>query len=29
VGAQEVAIYNCDLVWRSSRKPQLIPTRSP
>jgi len=29
VGAQEMAIHNCDLVWRSSRKPQLIPTRSP
>jgi hypothetical protein len=28
VGAQEIAIHNCDLVWRSSRKPQLIPTRS-
>jgi hypothetical protein len=28
VGAQEMAIHNCDLVWRSSRKPQLIPTRS-
>jgi hypothetical protein len=29
VGAQEIAIHNCDLVRRSSRKPQLIPTRSP
>ena len=28
VGAQEMLINNCDLVWRSSRKPQLIPTRS-
>jgi hypothetical protein len=29
VGAQELLINICDLVWRSSRKPQLIPTRSP